>query len=137
VRYQEFRVARSTADFTVRKLGLEDSLGRFSAHGMRLGDQLPIDLTLELNGQRALQHLALDATQGAHSLRVRCDSASVVNLNNWKIGCKEISGVVRGQGIDETWRNTAPLDGRLRVDPEADTKLVEAELAPFCLQASE
>src|SRR5690606_18315811 len=34
VRYQEFRVARSTADFTVRKLGLEDSLGRFSAHGM-------------------------------------------------------------------------------------------------------
>jgi translocation and assembly module TamB len=140
LRYDTTRVARTTGDIALRRLGIDNSQLRVELQKFAAGDHPPLDLTLKLSGKREQQQFALNAQQGGHQLQLQCNSQPTPDLLNWQLICPNLSGTVDGAATHASWQNSNALNGRMQLEADAATArytLTAAELKPFCLRAKD
>ncbi len=131
-RWQDFHVTAGSIDIQLVQSGQAKSTGHIDIKQLSRAESQPVDLTLDISGEKSDQQWTLRAAQATNTATLACRTQAAHDWNEWQYVCSDFSGELhaREKQLELAWRNTAALRGN------ADIQQKRFELAPFCLHAS-
>lgn len=131
--WQDLRAASGNIEINLAQFGEIKSAGNIELKKLTRADSKPLDVALNVSGEKSNQQWTLRAAQEKNTATLECRTQTTTDWQEWRYVCSDFSGELRAREkqIELAWRNTTALRGSALLAKKSFI------LEPFCLHGSD